>query len=69
MKDRNGKVAGGRRDFIRAGLGLAGGIALPGLSSPAWGAENHPPIGTARIMADATEGHGLYQIAASFLLC
>ena len=46
MKDRNGKVAGGRRDFIRAGLGLAGGIALPGLSSPAWGAENHPPIGT-----------------------
>src|SRR5690348_17382962 len=46
MRDRNGKVAAGRRDFIRAGLGLAGGIALPGLSGHAWAAENHPPIGT-----------------------
>jgi ABC-type branched-subunit amino acid transport system substrate-binding protein len=35
-----------RRDFIRVGLGAAGGIALPaGLVSPAFAAD-HPPIGT-----------------------
>ena len=45
MGDRNGKVAGGRRDFIRAGLGLAGGIALPGLTGHAWAADQ-APIGT-----------------------
>jgi ABC-type branched-subunit amino acid transport system substrate-binding protein len=35
----------GRRDFVRAGLGVAGGLALPGLVSQAFAAE-HPPIGT-----------------------
>jgi ABC-type branched-subunit amino acid transport system substrate-binding protein len=36
-----------RRDFIRVGLGAAGGIALPaGLVSPAFAADQHPPIGT-----------------------
>src|SRR6478752_7597660 len=45
MTDRNGKVAGGRRGFIRAGLGLAGGIALPGLTNHAWAADQ-APIGT-----------------------
>src|SRR3954462_13525574 len=42
MEDRNGEVAAGRRDFIRAGLGLAGGIALPGLSGHAWAADQAP---------------------------
>src|SRR5690349_8554498 len=34
-----------RRDFIRAGLGIAGGLALPGLAPRAFAA-GHPPIGT-----------------------
>ena len=38
----------GRRDFVRAGLGIAGGLALPyGLVSEAFAAEpQHPAIGT-----------------------
>jgi len=36
-----------RRDFIRAGLGAAGGLLLPaGFSTPAFAAAEHPPIGT-----------------------
>jgi ABC-type branched-subunit amino acid transport system substrate-binding protein len=35
----------GRRQFIRNGLLLAGGLALPGLPRGAT-AEDHPPIGT-----------------------
>ena len=36
----------GRRDFMRTGLGLAGGLILPGgLATRAFGAD-HPPIGT-----------------------
>ena len=34
-----------RRQFIRYGLLLAGGLALPGLPRRA-AAEDHPPIGT-----------------------
>jgi len=34
----------GRRGFMRAGLGLAGGLALPGLAARALAAE-HPPLG------------------------
>jgi branched-chain amino acid transport system substrate-binding protein len=35
-----------RRSVIRAGLGAAGSMALPGLVSSAFAAEDHPPIGT-----------------------
>jgi branched-chain amino acid transport system substrate-binding protein len=36
-----------RREFVRTGLGIAGGLALPyGLVSQAFAAEQHPPIGT-----------------------
>ena len=40
----------GRRAFMRAGLGAAGGLALPGmlpgLVAQAFAADNHPPLGT-----------------------
>ena len=47
MQDRkNGSHNQGRRDFVRAGLGVAGGLALPaGMVSQAFAAE-HPPVGT-----------------------
>jgi ABC-type branched-subunit amino acid transport system substrate-binding protein len=47
MHDRNSGSGGrGRREFIRAGLGIAGGLALPtGLVSRAFAADQ-PPIGT-----------------------
>jgi branched-chain amino acid transport system substrate-binding protein len=46
MQDRNsGSGGNGRREFIRAGLGIAGGLALPGLISEAFAAD-HPAIGT-----------------------
>jgi branched-chain amino acid transport system substrate-binding protein len=35
-----------RRSVIQAGLGAAGSMALPGLVSSAFAAEDHPPIGT-----------------------
>jgi len=36
-----------RREFVRTGLGVAGGLALPyALVSQAFAAEQHPPIGT-----------------------
>src|SRR5690348_3759267 len=35
----------GRRDFVRAGLGLAGGLTLPGFPMLAFG-QNQQPIGT-----------------------
>jgi branched-chain amino acid transport system substrate-binding protein len=35
-----------RRTVIQAGLGAAGSMALPGLVSSAFAAEDHPPIGT-----------------------
>ena len=35
-----------RREFVRTGLGIAGGLALPGLVSQAYAAEQHPPVGT-----------------------
>jgi branched-chain amino acid transport system substrate-binding protein len=35
-----------RRSVIRAGLGAAGSMALPGMVSSAFAAEDHPPIGT-----------------------
>src|SRR5690242_17763079 len=44
--DRNAPNRG-RRAFMGAGLGLAGGLALPGMITQAYAAdENHPPIGT-----------------------
>ena len=42
--DPNG-TPGARRDFIRAGLGIAGGLALPGFATRAFAADQ-PPIGT-----------------------
>src|SRR5215831_2604012 len=42
MQDRK---TNGRRDFIRAGLGAAGGLALPGFISRVYAADQ-PPIGT-----------------------
>jgi len=47
MHDRNSGSGGkGRRDFIRAGLGVAGGLILPtGMVSKAFAADQ-PPIGT-----------------------
>jgi branched-chain amino acid transport system substrate-binding protein len=46
MQDRNGNPGGPtRRDFMRAGLGIAGGLALPGFVSEAL-AQQHPAIGT-----------------------
>jgi branched-chain amino acid transport system substrate-binding protein len=47
MQDHNsGSVVDGRRQFIRTGLGVAGGLALPaGLVSQALAADQ-PPIGT-----------------------
>jgi ABC-type branched-subunit amino acid transport system substrate-binding protein len=36
-----------RREFVRTGLGIAGGLALPySLVSQAFAAEQHPPVGT-----------------------
>jgi ABC-type branched-subunit amino acid transport system substrate-binding protein len=35
-----------RRDFINAGLGIAGALALPTSITSAFAAENHPPIGS-----------------------
>ncbi len=35
-----------RRELLKAGAAFGTGIAIPSLFSPAWGAENHPPIGT-----------------------
>jgi len=48
MQDRKKNLVNpSRRDFVRTGLGIAGGIALPySLVSPAFAAEQHPPIGT-----------------------
>ena len=45
--DQDGKALfiRGRRDFVRTGLGVAGGLALPGYVARALAAE-HPPIGT-----------------------
>jgi len=47
MHDRNsGSGGSGRRDFIRAGLGIAGGLVLPtGMVSRAFAADQ-PPVGT-----------------------
>src|SRR5215813_2118171 len=47
MQDRkSNSYRHGRRDFIRAGLGVAGGLALPaGFASRAFAAD-HPAIGT-----------------------
>ena len=47
MQDHNSRRRdNGRRSFIRAGLGVAGGLALPaGIASRAFAADN-PPIGT-----------------------
>ncbi|HTP95111.1 MAG TPA: substrate-binding protein [Burkholderiales bacterium] len=46
MQSRKPGLHHSRRDFIRAGLGIAGGIALPGgFAGRAFGAE-HPAIGT-----------------------
>ena len=47
MRDHSsGSFTDGRRRFIRTGLGVAGGLALPaGFASKAW-AEDRPPIGT-----------------------
>jgi ABC-type branched-subunit amino acid transport system substrate-binding protein len=47
MRDRKSNSSGfSRRDFVRAGLGVAGGLALPaGFASRAWAADQ-PPIGT-----------------------
>ncbi len=47
MQDRNGDSKGNtRRDFIRTGLGVVGGLALPaGYAARAFAADN-PPIGT-----------------------
>jgi ABC-type branched-subunit amino acid transport system substrate-binding protein len=47
MHDRNSKFRGrSRRDFIRTGLGVAGGLAVPaGFASRAFAADE-PPIGT-----------------------
>jgi branched-chain amino acid transport system substrate-binding protein len=36
----------GRRDFLRMGLGLAGGLALPASYAPVALAADHPPLGT-----------------------
>jgi hypothetical protein len=36
----------GRRDFIRTGLAVAGGLVLPGMPGRLLAAENHPPLGT-----------------------
>jgi branched-chain amino acid transport system substrate-binding protein len=49
MQDRKtGSFIDGRRQFIRTGIGVAGGLALPaGFVSEAFAAEpQHPPIGT-----------------------
>src|SRR5689334_20397796 len=43
MQERNWNS--NRRDFMRAGLGIAGGLALPGFVSQAL-AQQHPAIGT-----------------------
>lgn len=47
MGHRNSNDAPGRRDFIRMGLGLAGGLAFPGLiTGRAFAADQHPALGT-----------------------
>jgi ABC-type branched-subunit amino acid transport system substrate-binding protein len=47
MKNRRQLPFGpSRRDFIRIGAGAAGSMALPGLVSSAWAADDKPPIGT-----------------------
>ena len=47
MHDRNsGSGGNGRRDFLRAGLAIGGGLVLPaGMVSKAFAAD-HPPVGT-----------------------
>ena len=58
MSDRNSdSTSRGRRDFMRAGLGLAGGLALPfGLTTRAWAADQ-PPIGT---WPDGSQGDSVF---------
>ncbi|HET7547882.1 MAG TPA: hypothetical protein VFJ86_08940, partial [Usitatibacter sp.] len=45
MQDRNPKNEN-RRQFMRAGLGMAGALTLPASISNALAAENHAPLGT-----------------------
>ncbi|HKW38427.1 MAG TPA: ABC transporter substrate-binding protein, partial [Burkholderiales bacterium] len=45
MQDRKSNSRFSRRDFIRTGLGVAGGLALPGFATRGFAA-THPPIGT-----------------------
>ena len=55
MQDR--KFRQGRREFVRAGLGVAGGLALPaGFASLAYGADE-PPIGT---WPDGSKGSSVF---------
>jgi len=44
MNDRNPYLHG-RRAFMRAGVGIAGGLVLPGALTRALAAD-HPPVGT-----------------------
>ncbi|HZZ92712.1 MAG TPA: substrate-binding protein [Usitatibacter sp.] len=46
MSNRNSGSGNGRRDFMRAGLGVAGGLVLPAGLSEVFAAEQHPPVGT-----------------------
>jgi ABC-type branched-subunit amino acid transport system substrate-binding protein len=46
MSEFDSNAPKGRRDFIRAGLGAVGALALPGFATRAMAAENHPPVGT-----------------------
>jgi len=46
MSEFDPKAPKGRRDFIRAGLGAVGALALPGFATRAMAAENQPPVGT-----------------------
>ncbi len=47
MKRRNSSLSWpGRREFVRTGLGVAGGLALPGFATREHAAEQHSPVGT-----------------------
>ncbi len=47
MKRRNSSLSWpGRREFVRTGLGVAGGLALPGFATRVLAAEQHSPVGT-----------------------
>jgi branched-chain amino acid transport system substrate-binding protein len=55
MSNRNSRSGGnGRRDFMRAGLGVAGGLVLPAGLSQAFAAEQHPRVGTWPVGAEGS---------------